>query len=753
MIRRTPRPRAARPRVRWTSGLLVAAFAVTLVACDASAINTRLNDYGDNAGAGQLNSGAGGASVRLADDRVVFLANDVYVGSVNGSGVRSSNNRVDNALMVYANINDANAAITTKLGSGGTAYLKPANANNHYRLLSATAGSNDIQVFAAELNSSDTHVATRIIRLAQSNLSTISTVTAPFQANGPEWGTHVVKYPKDNRWYIYGAAPNGATYIARAAPGNIQVPANWEYWTGTTWTSSQSGARAIRDWSGQAVMKHLTPAYHSDGGRFVFVGRTNSTTTGGNTFTFYSSGAPWGPLTTGTTAHTVPTQSCGSGGSVYGFDIASHPHLSDDQASAVFSYARRCTATNTVAAIDRPHYFEVDLADGPVGPRWRASWAEALWLPQANTALADWDHPNGFGTNRSLRQIVHTTRGGSTVRIRVSNHWGDEPLYIGAASIGVSTQAAGTTAALTGTPTPVTFAGQPYVTVPVGHTISSDAVELSTALPSDHDVAITLHFPNGTGRPSVQPVHLETSHVDVGDRTADASGSGFDSTTDDGYFLTGLDVVDAAAGGTVVAFGDSLTNGWGSGDDAEMRWPDRLYDKLVNGGTPVRSVVNLGFSGNKLSPGPTSPNSGLERFERDALANPGVTTVVVWIGFNDLDSGASAASVAGGLQFLVNAIRDSGKKVILGTITPFWGPGATNIDFDKEYQRLLLNAMIRDGDITRVNAVADIDAAVRDPNAGWLVKPAYAWGGVSSHFSPAGNLAIAEAVYSKRSQF
>ncbi|HYI60365.1 MAG TPA: GDSL-type esterase/lipase family protein [Acidimicrobiales bacterium] len=729
----------ARAPSRLVAAVVVAGLALVAAGCNPNDINTRLNQVGDDATASTLNGGAKGASVILGDGRVVFLANDVYAGTVNSNGTRSNNTRVANALMVAEGL-ESTDPVTTKLGSSNSAYLKPSTSGNSYSLLSAVAGGSDIQVFATERNSAGTRVAIKIVRLLQSTLAPSGTpVSVPIHAGGPEWGNHVLQ--RNGYWYIYGAGATASTYVARTPVGFLTSTGDWEYWTGSSWSGSESAAGPMRDWSGQVVDKYLTPATDNGNARMVFLGRDGGTT--GNTFTFYASATAYGPVAVGSDVYTAPAESCGSGGSVYAFSLSSHPHLSDNEDNAIFSYARRCTVTNTQAAVDRPRFIALDLDDAPETPRWRPTWGTSLAPITSN-----YDFPNGFTAGTSLRQVVHTTRSGSTVRIRLSNVHGSSPLQIGAVTVGISGEQAGDTKTVTAAPTALTVGGQGGFTIPVGQTVHSDAITLPAALPGDHDVAITIYFTGNTTVIGGHVFNLETSHVGTGNHTGSISGSGLTTTTGNGYVLTALDVADPNLGGTVVALGDSLTDGYGSSVDGEARWTDVLHDLLVTAGTPVRSVTNVGVAGNHLLTGGSI--SGLGRFDADVARQPGVTTVVAWLGYNDILAGKSAAQLEVGLEDLVDKAHAAGLNIILGTITPLVGPNG-NPNWNQELERLAINARIRQGALG-ADAYVDMAAVVQDPGNEARVRAAYSFLG-GGHFNDAGYEAIADAVFAKRAFF
>jgi lysophospholipase L1-like esterase len=199
----------------------------------------------------------------------------------------------------------------------------------------------------------------------------------------------------------------------------------------------------------------------------------------------------------------------------------------------------------------------------------------------------------------------------------------------------------------------------------------------------------------------------------------------FDTTAPAGAtyraFLSGVEVERAARGPVIVAFGDSITDGTGSTNGADRRWPDRLAERLVaERATRSAAVVNAGIAGNRvLSDGAIAMfgEGALARLDRDVLSVPGVTHMVVLEGVNDLGMGGakppSAEEMKAGYRQLMARARAQGIKVIGATILPY--EGARYFHANGEAVRRELNAWIRSGG--EFDGVIDFDAAVRDPAA------------------------------------
>lgn len=377
--------------------------------------------------------------------------------------------------------------------------------------------------------------------------------------------------------------------------------------------------------------------------------------------------------------------------------------------------------------------------------RWAGGWGSALIAPFPDF----FGEPNWSGgfDNHSVRQVVRVSRGGSTVRIRISNVYGDGPLRLTGATIGRAAEGAAVHA---GSLRPVTFRGHRSTVVPAGREVASDAVRLRVA-PLER-LTVTLYFDGPTGPATFHPLALSTVYRAVGDHRFDADGAAYGETSTSLYFLSGVDVGGAArgGGGTVVAFGDSITDGAITTVDADNRYPDELAERLVAAGRPT-GVVNAGIGGNKvLSGGPGFGAAAVERFRRDALSQPGVRTVIVLEGVNDIGAGEAAGTpvtaeqLIAGHQALIRAAHWRGIKIIGATVTPTKGCPYPGYDTARgEAVRDALNHWIRTSG--EYDAVFDFDRALADPADPDRMRAEYD-AGDALHPNDAGMRAMAEAV-------
>lgn len=282
-----------------------------------------------------------------------------------------------------------------------------------------------------------------------------------------------------------------------------------------------------------------------------------------------------------------------------------------------------------------------------------------------------------------MSNIVHTSIGGTAARITVSNLYGTGPLRITRATVGTHQ---------------VTFAGRTAVTVPAGGQTVSDPVRMKVA--ADADLVVALLTPAASGPVTYHPHTQQISTLVTGAVTA---------PTPYWRYLTAVDVLTNRAEGTVIAFGDSITDGYRSSPDANHRWPDVLADRLAG----RYGVVNEGIAGNRLLTDGTGGRSGLTRFDGDVLARAGAKTVLVALGINDVLHGSDAQSITAGLRDLTERAHARGLRVIGATLTPFGGYERSTRA--REEVREEVNAAIRSGKI--FDGVVDFDKVIRDPYA------------------------------------
>ena len=386
----------------------------------------------------------------------------------------------------------------------------------------------------------------------------------------------------------------------------------------------------------------------------------------------------------------------------------------------------------------------------PAG-HWVESWAASPQQPvDPLTAGTPLDTPPRSFSDETLRQSVRLSTGGTALRLRLTNEYGASATTLDAVHVGVSDGKGGV---LPGSDHSVTFnGGSKVVTLSAAAPLLSDPVDMS--VPALGSLAISFHVPRG-GNPGFATPHtlgMQTSYAASGDQTGAANLSEA-STGTVRYFLSGVDVLKKQAASTIVTFGDSITDGYGSTVDANHRWPDLFAERLQKSKLlDELGIANEGISGNRVLSDGFGPNA-LSRFDRDVLACPGVHYVVVLVGINDIGiprmfptAGAapSADAIIAGYRQMIARAHARGVRVIGATLTPYQGAIEGQYFSDEgETKRKAINAFVRAS--KEFDGVIDFDAAVRDPANPLRFAPAYD-SGDHLHPNDAGYAAMAAAI-------
>jgi lysophospholipase L1-like esterase len=349
------------------------------------------------------------------------------------------------------------------------------------------------------------------------------------------------------------------------------------------------------------------------------------------------------------------------------------------------------------------------------------------WVGTWSTAPAPAE--SGAFANHTLRMNARVSIGGDKLRVRVSNAYGSRKLLVGAASIGKRDAGSGV---VPGSNKKLTFGGSGTATIAAGAFMISDPVDFDLAPLSD--VAVSLYLPEEillsfgiTGRYARQ-----TNYISPPGDFSDTAVMPVGSITSDWFFVSGIDVLASQETGGVVALGDSLTDANISTPDAFCRWPDQLARRLQarRGGRPM-GVMNQGLGGNRILHD-IRGDSGLRRFDRDVIAQPGVTHAIIMLGTNDLrnrwakpEEEVTADQMIAGLKQFALRAQTAEIKLFGATLTPFENetflPGAWTPE--REKTRQAVNEWIREGGA--FDAVVDFDMALRDPEHPTRMLPIY----------------------------
>ena len=380
---------------------------------------------------------------------------------------------------------------------------------------------------------------------------------------------------------------------------------------------------------------------------------------------------------------------------------------------------------------------------------WLTTWttAQQLVAPAGPPRTARQNGPEASNlpasfADQTVRMVAHVSVGGRRVRVELSNMLNAQPLEIGAAHVAVA-KAAGEIA--DGTDRVLKFGGAASFTIPGGAIAVSDPADLEIEPLSD--LAVSLYLPRDTGAPANHNVGLHTAYISKGNVAGSRSMP--EPTTMFAYAWLASIGVDASRDAyTVVALGDSITDGFATTRDANMAWPTLLAKRLrENKSTQRVAVVNQGISGNQvLRDG--AGISALARLDRDVLTRPGVKWVILLEGINDINirtrpngtNPLTPEELIGGYRQIIERCHAQGIKVMGATLTP--AEGVPTYSERGEAVRVAANRWIR----TKGNfdAVVDLEAILRDPQHPANLKAEFD-SGDHIHPNDAGNQAMAGA--------
>ena len=378
--------------------------------------------------------------------------------------------------------------------------------------------------------------------------------------------------------------------------------------------------------------------------------------------------------------------------------------------------------------------------------------AHQRWVTTWMTSNVASDRPDTF-SNQTIREIVHSTLGGSSVRLRLSNTFGPSPVRFDAVWIGLQKDGA---SLVPGSNHEVTFGRSRSIAIPEGAEVLSDPV--SFPVKSGQNLEISLFTATETGPATVHGAAFQTNYIsNPGNFAREEGANAFAKTMESWYFLSAVEVLPGSGSqGAVVALGDSITDGASARADKNERWTDVLAKRLLAAHIET-AVLNAGIGGNRvLTSSPCWGQNALARLGRDVLAQAGIQSVILFEGTNDIGQpdtpGAStnpcmsrtavtADDIIVGYKQIIARTHARGLKIFGATILPYQGFGGWTSG--GEAKRVAVNQWIRTSGA--FDGLIDFDRALRDPANPARMAAQYD-SGDHLHPGPAGHEAMANAV-------
>ncbi|KAK3325973.1 SGNH hydrolase-type esterase domain-containing protein [Apodospora peruviana] len=381
---------------------------------------------------------------------------------------------------------------------------------------------------------------------------------------------------------------------------------------------------------------------------------------------------------------------------------------------------------------------------------WVDTWTSMPQLVESSNMPPSPYSSGGVFKDATLRQTLHLTLGAERLRIQISNTFGGSDLPITAASIAFPTGGkAGVAGIDTASLKQLTFkGGAESITIPRGQVAYTDPVDFKAD--AGTMITVSLYSKAGQSGSSItgHPGSRTTSHMATGNKVNETTISG--ANTKHWYFVSAVEAWAPANASAFIILGDSITDGRGSTDDANNRWPDLLHARMLKAGITNIGVNNQAAGGNTVLSGGLGPTL-LSRYKRDAIQQAGVKYVLIFEGVNDIGGGGTDSGSQNGIgsrlqdafKQIANDCKAAGIKVFAASITPFGGSGQSYSNPTREQTRVKVNNWIKSNVGTLFDGFVDLSKAIGDAGNPSQMAKTYD-GGDHLHPNPAGMQALAD---------
>lgn len=399
-------------------------------------------------------------------------------------------------------------------------------------------------------------------------------------------------------------------------------------------------------------------------------------------------------------------------------------------------------------------------ADASGGDGWVGAWSTSPVEFNLKKMLdMEWIKCDLGLRNLTFRTRIQPTISGEDVRITLSNEFGTGPLTIDTASVAKGYEKL-PQAIKTWTRKNVTFNGQSSVTIPAGETVTSDPVGMSVDALEYLTVSL---FMKRTETMKTYGLIGGDTYIMSGNfaKAATTIGAPMKMEADFGEYsvipaLTGVEVYAPEASSAVVIGDSTLANDI----------PILLAEKLQSAGITNVGILQQAIKGNRLLDdgagilGMAYGEAMVDRFERDALNQPGVERIFLKVGVNDVvhpnceslkdeARAVTAEEMIAGYKQLIQQAHERGIEVYLFTRTAWKGYtrnvlGSDDVQWSPEIDQMRqdINAWIRSSD-NPADGYIDLDFMCTDATASEL-KSEYTTDG--AHFTALGQQTVADAV-------